>query len=243
MERHEPMESRSGQERGAFALEADRIEALKTYADSPVDSMGRAERDRIGTAIEVRIDVRVRLERDRYQLETHAFTHERGGPEKFADTGELHDTQEGNFEQCPEAAALLPEDPVDRKMVIRSFDGEVERVRLEPGSKVYRMVDREGRLDRCYWSPTEPQSEEEQRKTLAITEDMNGDGAYVECTVPEGVTMYAIRGKAAAQECDLPGGGKGHYKGDGVQLYIKPEDAKKLIADGSPTYHKMGNRS
>ena len=100
----------------------------------------------------------------------------------------------------------------------RNFNS-AEPVTLQPGTKIYRIVDDSANPAGAYWSETLPASRAEWRGDYAVKTDWNTNGKYVEYTVPEGPGLNVWRGAAAAQP--LEGSGF-HLPGGGQQIWMPP---------------------
>jgi hypothetical protein len=89
---------------------------------------------------------------------------------------------------------------------------------LPEGTKLYRIVGDGSNASGSFWTRELPATEAEWRSKAAVQGQWNGDGGYVEYTVPAG-GIPAWTGKAAPQPAALPG-----YilKGGGDQVVIPP---------------------
>jgi hypothetical protein len=88
-----------------------------------------------------------------------------------------------------------------------------EPITLPPGTKLYRVIEDPAKGAGGYWSETLPTGRAEWRRDYAVLEQWNGNGQYVEYTVPDGPGLKVWRGETAAQQYDgmnfyLPGGGQ-----------------------------------
>ena len=104
-----------------------------------------------------------------------------------------------------------------------TFEGPPEPVELEPGTKIYRVIGRQEDAGGSFWSlDPPPQTEADWRSGSAVLNDWNGDGGYVEYTVPEG-GLRGWKGPAAPQPSSAPGYA---LTGGDSQLWIKPGTAQ-----------------
>jgi hypothetical protein len=89
---------------------------------------------------------------------------------------------------------------------------------LPEGTKLYRVVGDGSNPAGSFWARDLPATEAQWRSDSAVLGQWNGDGGYVEYTVPPG-GLPAWTGEAAAQPAALPG-----YvlKGGGDQVVIPP---------------------
>ena len=87
---------------------------------------------------------------------------------------------------------------------------------LPEGTKLYRIVGDTSNPSGAFWTREMPATEAEWRSAAAVKGEWNGDGGYVEYTIPKG-GLPAWTGKAAPQPAALPG-----YvlKGGGDQVVI-----------------------
>ena len=103
-----------------------------------------------------------------------------------------------------------------------SFRGDPKPVHLEEGQKLYRVVGDGSRPNGEFWTTTPPPRTESQwRAQSAVKNDWNGDGGYVEYTVPKG-GLNVWEGPARAQ---LSSDKKGVLPGGGNQIVLNPETA------------------
>ena len=98
--------------------------------------------------------------------------------------------------QGPRTEEGWPDLPADKAA---TFEGAAEPVNLPPGTKIYRVIGSSRDAGGSYWSLEQPpQTEAEWRAGAAVLNDWNGDGGYVEYTVPEG-GLRGWQGPAAPQ--------------------------------------------
>ncbi len=86
-----------------------------------------------------------------------------------------------------------------------------EPVTLEPGTKIYRIIDDDANPAGGYWSYSLPESKAEWRAEYAVKEEWNDNGKYVEYEVAEGEELKVWSGTTAGQNLEginshLPGG-------------------------------------
>ncbi len=81
---------------------------------------------------------------------------------------------------------------------IACFSGSMRAVKIPPGRKIYRIIEKDGYEAGNWWVHSLPESGKEWREGLAVLDSWNGDGYYVELTVPES-GLWAWEGKAASQ--------------------------------------------
>jgi hypothetical protein len=83
----------------------------------------------------------------------------------------------------------------------------VEPVTLQPGTKIYRIIESQEGANGSYWARDLPTSKSQWRSDYAVSEQWNKDGQYVEYTVTEPLQVW--EGGAAPQLVGteyLPGG-------------------------------------
>ena len=112
---------------------------------------------------------------------------------------------------------------------IEKFHHAIRADLLQPGTKLYRMVDPTNAAGGAWWISEKEFKElmsmkqgakDEWRKRFAILPDWNQDGKYVEYTVPpDGLPVW--RGKTASQKVD---GTNSQLEGGHEQFYFKPVD-------------------
>ncbi len=78
-------------------------------------------------------------------------------------------------------------------------------VTLNPGDKVYRVIDNPSNAGGGYWSRELPANMAEWRSDYAVQPSWNDNGLYTEYTVPDGSSLNVWEGPASSQD-DLPGG-------------------------------------
>ena len=114
---------------------------------------------------------------------------------------------EANARTPPAAPNRWPE-LLDRDAT--TFGANAAPQDLPPGTKLYRVIDADGKRSGSYWN-TSPPPATEAEYTSAVRDDWNGDGGYVIYTVP-GSGLKAWIGPIAPQESQavagfvLPGG-------------------------------------
>nr|MCU0830376.1 hypothetical protein [Rhizobiaceae bacterium] len=107
---------------------------------------------------------------------------------------------------------------------------------LKPGEKIYRIVGDGSDPNGSYWTTDPPPlTEAEWRANSAVKNDWNGDGGYVEYTVPEGVEIPVWDGVVRAQRSSDR---KGVLPGGGNQLFLDG----KLLPSGLPIKRTPWNR-
>ncbi len=117
--------------------------------------------------------------------------------------------------------------------VIPCFSGPMRAVKIQPGQKIYRIVDEDSRVAGEWWVFTLPESGQQWREGLAVLDSWNKNGYYVEWTVPES-GLWAWEGKASSQVENSPKAPAtlGQYlPGGHTQLFIDmnhPNNAKVL---------------
>ncbi|NML15042.1 DUF6861 domain-containing protein [Azohydromonas caseinilytica] len=94
-----------------------------------------------------------------------------------------------------------------------------EPVVLKPGTKLYRVIDQKSNPAGSYWSEELPRSRAQWRSDLAVKNDWNNNGSYVEYTVPAGDGLKVWRGSAAAQSLE---GTDRYLPGGGTQVWMPP---------------------
>jgi hypothetical protein len=89
--------------------------------------------------------------------------------------------------------------------VSKTFGADPQPVDLPAGTKLYRVIDNDASAGGSYWSTDPPPaSEGTWRAGSAVKDAWNGDGGYVESTVPPG-GLKAWSGPAAPQPAATPG--------------------------------------
>jgi hypothetical protein len=109
---------------------------------------------------------------------------------------------------------------------VNTFANTPEPQVLPEGTKLYRVVGDGNNPAGSSWTRELPATESDWRSAEAVKGEWNGDGGYVEYTVPKG-GLPAWTGEAAPQPAALPG-----YilKGGGDQVWIPPNS----IAPSAP---------
>jgi hypothetical protein len=108
----------------------------------------------------------------------------------------------------------------------RNFGDNIRPEKLEPGTKLYRIVDESNASNGSYWATQKPGSMTEWRQDYAVKESWNANGQYIEYIVPkEGLSAW--KGTSATQQyvdavTEKPIGY--HLDGGKEQLYI-PRDS------------------
>lgn len=106
--------------------------------------------------------------------------------------------------------------------VISCFSGPMRPVRIPAGTRIHRIIQDKDYAAGDWWVYSLPESGVEWREGLAVLDSWNGNGLYVEMTVPEG-GLLAWEGKAAGQVENSPKAQqtRGQYlEGGKVQLFI-----------------------
>ncbi|HQS97357.1 MAG TPA: hypothetical protein PK823_12780, partial [Novosphingobium sp.] len=101
---------------------------------------------------------------------------------------------------------------------VKTFKSYPEPKTLPEGTKIYRVIDAESNPNGAFWTTQNPakMSEAQWRSGAAVRGEWNGDGAYVEYTVPKG-GLKVWSGEAAPQ---MSSDGKNVLSGGGNQLWI-----------------------
>ena len=121
-----------------------------------------------------------------------------------------------------------PDLPADKAA---TFESPAAPVDLPPGTRIYRVIGSKRDAGGSYWSlEPPPQTEAEWRAGSAVLNDWNGDGGYVEYTVPEG-GLRGWQGPAAPQPSSAPGYA---LSGGDQQLWI-PRGAATPSGGAKPT--------
>ena len=102
----------------------------------------------------------------------------------------------------PDGWPLLPDEKA------QTFGADPVPQDLAPGTKLYRVIDRNDGAKGSFWNTSPPPATEaEWRNSSAVRDDWNGDGGYVTYTVPES-GLNAWVGPIAPQrleEAPVPG--------------------------------------
>ena len=165
----------------------------------------------------------------RWAVEKRA--HPQNGPEMFAkqeDWPDLLDETEIKYVEEVKPGKIIYK-------VIPCFSGPMRAVRLPQDTKIVRVVEGKKSPWGNWWCYALPESGREWREKLAVLDSFNGNGHYVEMTVPKGAELYAWEGKASSQvenaldeEATL-----GQYlQGGDIQLFIDfGFDANKNVVE------------
>jgi hypothetical protein len=104
---------------------------------------------------------------------------------------------------------------------IASFSGEIKAVKLQPGTKIRRVVTDISDIDGQFWTYTLPKDGPTWRKECAVLESWSSNGKFVELVVPE-PGLWVWEGKIASQiESDVAKATAGQMlPGGETQLYI-----------------------
>ena len=103
-------------------------------------------------------------------------------------------------------------------MTVMRRPGVIRPVRLEPGTRVYRVVGNTTHPAGGYWTPTPPDPAT-WRHDLAVLHGWNGNGAIETAVLDKPVTAWA--GTTASQKVmDAEDHVIGYYPGGAEQLYI-----------------------
>lgn len=108
----------------------------------------------------------------------------------------------------------------------RNFNS-AEPVTLEPGTKIYRVIDDSSNQAGGYWVEKPPASRAEWRRDIAVKTDWNTNGKYVEYTVPEGPGLNVWRGEVSAQQLQ---GSDFYLPGGGQQIWMPPGSVNPSLA-------------
>jgi hypothetical protein len=81
---------------------------------------------------------------------------------------------------------------------IEGFSGEMKAVRLEPGTRIYRIVDSTSNPAGLWWCLELPEGGEVWRKEWAVLEAWNKNRYYVELVVPDS-GLYVWQGRVSGQ--------------------------------------------
>jgi len=104
---------------------------------------------------------------------------------------------------APDAPPGFPAIPVRDAQTFASMP---QPVSLPPGTKLYRVIGSDDTAAGSYWSTEPPPANESTwRAGSAVKDDWNGDGGYVESTVPAGEPLNAWGGPAGPQPASVDG--------------------------------------
>src|SRR5882762_2523583 len=123
--------------------------------------------------------------------------------------GAVSDTEAlRNVRQAAEARTAPPAPdgwPQISDGTAKTFGADPQPVNLPPGTKLYRIIDNDPAAGGSFWSTEPPPAAEGTwRAGSAVKDAWNGDGGYVESTVPpEGLKAWS--GPAAPQVAATPG--------------------------------------
>ncbi|HKP98477.1 MAG TPA: hypothetical protein VJ385_22290 [Fibrobacteria bacterium] len=149
----------------------------------------------------------------KWTVETMAF--KPNGREAFFKREGWPDLSDGKYVDTSDS-----ENPIYQ--IIPCFSGPMRAVRIPPGTKIYRVVDKNGIAAGDWWVYALPESGKEWREGLAVLDFWNENGFFVEMIVPE-EGLLAWEGKAASQIENDPDAVKtlGQYlPGGQIQLFI-----------------------
>ena len=123
---------------------------------------------------------------------------------------------------APDGWPKLPDD------VAKTFGADPQPVHLPEGTTLYRVISADKGAGGSYWSTDPvPSTEGAWRASSAVTDEFNGDGGYVQTTVPpggaNGWSGPTAPQPAAYPNMSLPGGGN--------QIWVPRET---FIPDGPP---------
>jgi hypothetical protein len=110
--------------------------------------------------------------------------------------------------------------PPIQQDVVNTFDATPTPETLPEGTKLYRVIGDGNNPSGAFWSRDLPDTEADWRAGSAVKGEWNGDGGYVEYTVPEG-GMPAWTGQSAAQPAGAPG-------------YVLPGGADQVVVQLPP---------
>jgi len=127
------------------------------------------------------------------------------------------------------------------KWAIHSFSGPIRPVQLKPGTKIYRIVDKDCSPAGMFWTLELPKNGKQWREEIAVLDRFNENGRYMEFVVPDG-GLVAWEGKVAGQidsqeffKNGKKNPGYGQYlEGGGSQLLI---DFKFIGVRNHPEFH------
>jgi hypothetical protein len=126
------------------------------------------------------------------------------------------DLAEGNY------VDVDPNTDIVKYKVIPCFSGSMRAVKIPPGTKIYRVIEKNGYPAGDWWVYDLPESGKEWREGLAVLDSWNENGYFVEMMIPD-QGLVAWEGKAASQIENSPkaGASMGQYlPGGQVQLFI-----------------------
>jgi hypothetical protein len=147
-------------------------------------------------------------------------------PGAVPDTPDLLEAQNAAISRtAPPAPDGWPELPDN---VAKTFGADAQPVNLPEGTKLYRVIASDNGAGGSYWSTDPPPATEGAwRASSAVTDEFNGDGGYVQTTVPRG-GANVWSGPTAPQPAGIPGNS---LPGGGNQIWV-PRGT--FIPDGPP---------
>ncbi|MBN1604243.1 MAG: hypothetical protein JW915_21715 [Chitinispirillaceae bacterium] len=104
---------------------------------------------------------------------------------------------------------------------IEAFSGPIRAVKLQPGTKIRRVIEAKGNPAGSWWSYELAKDGESWREEFAVLESWSKNGVYIEYTV-EAPGLYAWEGKVASQiDASVGTATSGQYlRGGATQLFI-----------------------
>ena len=205
----------------------------RTQKDIEADNKAKADAARAKSDYEVHPDVKSPKVGDKIYKRVHKdgdpddrYTLQKDGKPMGANEGKVPTHQKGlkdlpdNYTQKRDEG--WPELDYEYAPGKRATDyanfSDIEAVNLDPGTKIYRIVDEKAADGGAYWAYELPKNKTDWRSDYAVKDGWNDNGYYVEHVVGDD-GLKAWSGKAAGQVYQ---GDKFHLSGQGEQLFVTP---------------------